>query len=121
MDCFKKIDVFGGEINFSFKGERNHKTLLGGVCSLLMTLLLILFYTFKTIDFIGKLDPNISMVENFADEPSFDLYENGYRFAISSLDPSIGEVRAYSIRRANFENGRETGREIKEIPLVPCD
>ena len=110
---FKSIDIYGQTVSFTLNGEENHKTNCGAACSLTTIIILVFVYAVRTVDFLGKVDPKISMVEGFTNEFSFDLYADGYRFAISDIDPSLGKIQAFS---------RVYGTDAeKKIDLVPCD
>ena len=115
------IDFFGGTIGFTFKGKKSHTTMLGGVCSMISVFILIMYYTIKSVDFFGRLDPSISMVENFQDSSkSIDLTALGYRFAIERFDESLGEYQLFQFRRERQENGT-ISKTYSKLDLVPCD
>ena len=59
----KDMDMYGGSIGFTFKGEKSHNTVYGGICSLISYFFLALFYCLKIVDFVGKVDPQVGLVE----------------------------------------------------------
>ena len=94
QNCLKQIDLFGGKINFTFKGESSFNTLCGGICSIFSLIFIVTFYCLKTVEFGLKLDPATTMIDHLLNnEESFELNELGYRFAIDNLDPSVATVK----------------------------
>ena len=59
----RKIDMYGGSIGFTFKGQKTHTTEYGGICSLISIVFLALFWGLKMVDILGRLEPSISMIE----------------------------------------------------------
>ena len=62
-NCIKRFDFFGGSIGFTFQGEHKFKTLCGGTCSLISLFFILAFYCMKFVEFVGKLDPKLTMIE----------------------------------------------------------
>ena len=86
LDWLRSIDIYGGSVGFTFKGETRYKTVFGGICSFISIFSLLCIYTLRTVDFLGKLDTNTSMYENFQNNVQpVDLHKLGYRFAISAV------------------------------------
>ena len=89
----KRVDMYGTNIGFTFKGKSNYQTIYGGVCTVMTFLALLFIYVMKTIDFIGKIDPDLTMVDSLSDTmDTFDLYDLNYRFAIRNIEPKYGLI-----------------------------
>ena len=81
----ESIDIYGQDINFTFRGKSKYNTLLGGSCSLVSLAVVLFYYTFKTLDFVGRIDPRTSMIENVVEpERELDLNAMRYRFAVTA-------------------------------------
>ena len=116
------IDIYGGHVGFTFRGKGSYTSVCGGMCSVLTFLVLIFFYTVKTVDFIGQIDPQYSMVESVLHtDESIDLYSPNYRFAIRKLDRRYGVIQLVQYSRyIDDEAGLESVQEY-ELPMVPCN
>ena len=120
-EFLKEIDIYGSQMGFTFKGNATYSTLCGRTCSVLSFMFLIFFYSFKTLDFLGKVDPRISMVEDTYDPTTmFDLHKLGFRFAVRNIDPKYGRLDVKKIIRRVDKNNMRNDTQTS-IKMVPCD
>ena len=60
--------------------------------------LLTTFLTMRTVEHFARMDTITSMTKIAKDTSvSFDLFENGYRFAVSKLDERAGQIKVQHV------------------------
>ena len=114
----KSIDMYGGELGLTFKGEGKYNTTCGGVCSLLTFTILLVCYGLITLKYVTGKDKQTTMIEEvYKDKQILNLYENGYRFAVNSMDSRFGRVEANLVIR-----DRDSGKKrVESIEMIPCN
>ena len=116
-----KIDMFGAGLSFTFKGESKHTTICGGLCTVFSVFILVCLYAIKAVDFFDRVDPHLSMIENvLSPDYQFDIYEYGYRLAITNIEPKYGRIKAEIINKTIDELGRKN-EVAQPVNLVPCN
>jgi len=126
MDCggdsvkgkgIKKFDMFGKPIGLTFLGEDTYKTIFGGWMSFVVGLLLLLFFSLRTLKLLGQLDPDMTMQETMKDMngvPPLNLMDLKFQLGVSKPDPSIARVVASQVSNVG---GTKT---ITEIEMRDC-
>ena len=115
ITLLQRLDMYGGQVKLTFKGHTQYTTVFGGVCTIISFALLMVFYTIKSIDFIGQYDVRMSMIENVQDgTESIDLTELGYRMAVSKIDPKYGRIEIHMKSRKS-DNPLEFNDEMIDL------
>ena len=115
---FKKVDIFGANVEFTFKGQKNFTTVIGAVISAIMFALFISFFAVRTSKLVSHEDPFLSMMAKEPDEGAIDLWELDYFFAVEKPDPRVGRLYAYQMEWNDF--GPDQERIKTEIEFVDC-
>ena len=125
---FHKIDLFGKEIELYYKGEPKKSTLFGRILTFLFLIIYVLFFIYKVIRMLLKIDVTFYEFQAYTGEvPSIQLSnENFYGgFALADpdtmlpyIDPTIYNIQAF------FRSGKRVNGvwnwSIKPIPLEIC-
>ena len=86
-DFLSKFDIFGRPLPaFNIKGRTSVHTMLGGLCTLVVFFVMILYTSLKVLHLQGKENPNISTFvrENaLTSEYQFEPLKNDFRIAFS--------------------------------------
>ena len=123
-----KIDLFGKEIELYYKGEPKKSTLFGRILTFLFLIIYVLFFIYKVIRMLLKIDVTFYEFQAYTGEvPSIQLSnENFYGgFALADpdtmlpyIDPTIYNIQAF------FRSGKRVNGvwnwSIKPIPLEIC-
>lgn len=109
------IDMFGEQVNLTFKEKKTYNTTLGAVISLSCICLLMIFFVVRTQKLVSREDPFFSETTLAHDWNRIDLLERPFMFAVESPDPRLATV---SVKRIV----RDRDEEIVNAPieLVPC-
>ncbi len=70
----KSLDIYGQQINLTYKGDDTFKTTPGAVMSLIIIILLVGYASFRAYVLLEKKDPNISkssFMRNLKTEPEY--------------------------------------------------
>ena len=123
-----KIDLFGKEIELYYKGEPKKSTLFGRILTFLFLIIYVLFFIYKVIRMLLKIDVTFYEFQAYTGEvPSIQLSnENFYGgFALADpdtmlpyIDPTIYNIQAF------FRSGKRVNGVwnwlIKPVPLEIC-
>ena len=123
-----KIDLFGKEIELYYKGEPKKSTLFGRILTFLFLIIYVLFFIYKVIRMLLKIDVTFYEFQAYTGEvPSIQLSnENFYGgFALADpdtmlpyIDPTIYNIQAF------FRSGKRVNGvwnwSIKPVPLEIC-
>ena len=125
---FHKIDLFGKEIELYYKGEPKKSTLFGRILTILFLMIYLLFFVYKVIRMLLKIDVTFYEFQAYTGEvPSIKLSnENFYGgFALANadtllpfIDPTIYNIQAF-YRSGKRVNGIWNW-SIKQVPLEIC-
>ena len=85
--------MFGNSVQFAFKGRSKVFSVAGILISCLVMILFTIFLVVRTIKLVNKIDP--ILMKSVMNEPDvvIDLWDLGYFFAVSVVDPRIGTVK----------------------------
>lgn len=127
----EKFDLFGAPIpGFNIKGKTEARTYSGGLLSLLISTVVLMFAVIKFLQLIDRYNPNISQVLQKSYYTENDLYntrENNFRLAFSLENYIDGKVRLDPkyvkpfLRIFNEKNGVEDHKEILSYPCTDAD
>ena len=86
--------MFGNSVQFAFKGRSKVFSVAGIFISCLVMILFTCFLVVRTIKLVNKVDP--ILMKTVKNDPAvvIDLWELGYFFAVTNVDPRIGTVKA---------------------------
>ena len=113
--AWKRLDLFGEAIQFTFKGESHYRTGIGATISLVCITLMIAFVSVRTKKLISRDDPLLTTTNNSHRDSLVRLGEQGFMFAIMDVDPRIGQIQAEWHQR-RFEERSST----RELELADC-
>ena len=123
-----KVDLFGKEIELYYKGEPKKSTLFGRILTILFLMIYLLFFVYKVIRMLLKIDVTFYEFQAYTGEvPSIKLSnENFYGgFALANadtllpfIDPTIYNIQAF-YRSGKRING-VWNWSIKPVPLEIC-
>ena len=123
-----KVDLFGKEIELYYKGEPKKSTLFGRILTILFLTIYVLFFIYKLIRMLLKIDVTFYEFQAYTGEvPSIKLSnENFYGgFALANadtllpfIDPTIYNIQAF-YRSGKRING-VWNWSIKPVPLEIC-
>ena len=83
--------------------EKVYTTRIGGVISILCLVWLVLFVTQRTVKLVSKDDPYISMTTSAKEPGPNDLFALGFVFAVSNVEPSIGQIE---VEHVNWDKSK---------------
>ena len=83
--------------------------------------LLIAFFAQRTVKMVGRNDPALAMTSRSDEGSVVRLGAQGFMFAVSEVDPTVGTLSAKFIIRKSSKNSDVSSREEREIDLVPCE
>ncbi|CAD8170309.1 unnamed protein product [Paramecium octaurelia] len=121
----KSCDIFGQKVDFNYKKQETYKTGFGGFASLIIIVVLIVFFQSNVLSFFAKININVSQTTEFQDFPDqITLNEENYMIALQieqqnfTINPyfNITVVQQSSTR---LENGTML-KTTTEINLIPC-
>ena len=78
--------------------------------------LLIAFFAQRTVKMIGRNDPSLAMTRHSNEGSVVQLGAQGFMFAVSEVEPTVGTLSAKFIRKGSKVAGVE-----REIDMVPCE
>ena len=92
----KNLDIFGQQVQLTFRKESKFKTQMGGLSSLFFYAFLGYLIALKTVEFnnIENAYTYLRQVPNENIEAQ-DLFFLNFRFAVTNLNKKLGEVEAY--------------------------
>ena len=100
--------MFGQQVNFTFQGKEQFQTSCGGCCTIIVSILLLIFYLIKIFEFAAAVNPKLSLIENVIEgNEAFDLYDLDFRFALTKIDPRVGEITVQKVSRISNSNNTE--------------
>ena len=91
-NSLKSVDMFGEQVNFTFKSKKTYNTTTGGAISLFCLLLLGSFFVTRTQKFLTQDDPFFSMTKQTLEgEPVItNLISLGLYFFVEEVPANIG-------------------------------
>ena len=126
-------DTSGSPVQFNFKGETEHKTLGGGLGSLIIRFLVLLYGSTQILAVMNYRDPQISSYTVLEDRSKmetplnlaenhtkiyFGVYNEAY-FSSVKVDPRLGKFEAFLVTvdvASDSESGKD-GKHSKELPV----
>lgn len=113
---FKNVDFFGKPIRLSFRQKETFQTTYGGIVSTICATLMLVFLIARSYKLVSKEDPFFSTTIIASPKDFlFDLWELGFIFALSKVDPTVGRVEAL-ITSVTPQDGKVT----TPITLIDC-
>ena len=113
---WKTFDRFGQSVEFTFPGERQYKTSIGALVSLVCISLMIAFVAQRTSKLISRDDPFVTMTSSSNDDSLVALGQQRFMFAISDIDPKLGTIEAHYIKRQKNKQ-----YSFEPIELAQCE
>jgi hypothetical protein len=125
------LDIFGEQINLTYKGRETFTTLPGAFGSLIILLTILAFTVFRFYVMVNRLYPTITQQTQMRDlnfEEPYRPQDKGFDFAFglgAPLDPSYGtfsvnEVHFFFTNNTLANSERERVKEKKTVTLVEC-
>ena len=87
-----KIDMFGEQVNLTFKQNKTYTTKLGAMISIFCLFTMMLFFVVRTKKFITREDPFFSETTLAHDWNRIDLLSRPFMFAVENPDPRVATV-----------------------------
>ena len=73
-NLLQKIDVLGDNFELDYKGKKTFRTTVGGICSLLAYIVIVLLFIKTMFSFMDRGSPELnSAVSNNQEAPEIDL------------------------------------------------
>jgi hypothetical protein len=73
-NLLQKIDVLGDNFELDYKGKKTFRTTVGGICSLLAYIVIVLLFVKTLLSFMDRGSPELnSAVSNNQEAPEIDL------------------------------------------------
>ncbi|EAS00224.3 transmembrane protein, putative (macronuclear) [Tetrahymena thermophila SB210] len=122
---FKRIDLFGKPIGLNYKSQDKFQTVFGGIITILMIIVLCLFFQKNISQFINKEEIKVSYVQDYNSNPTnlvLDL--NKFMFAIqitqnNFISKPLFEVYLENRHYQRFDNGTQ-GQKRQQLFMEPC-
>ncbi|KAL4455127.1 hypothetical protein ABPG74_006509 [Tetrahymena malaccensis] len=122
---FKKIDLFGKPIGLNYKNQDKFQTVFGGIITILMIIVLCLFFQKNISQFLNKEEIKVSYVQDYSSNPNklvLDL--NKFMFAIqitqkNFISRPLFEVYLENRHYQRFDNGTQ-GQIRQQLMMEPC-
>ena len=116
-NTLKSVDMFGEQVNFTFKSEKTYNTTFGGAISLFCLLVLGSFFVTRTQKFLTQDDPFFSMTKQTLEgEPVItNLLSLGLYFFVEEVPANIGQVVANHV---SWRAGED--KVVTPVPLIDC-
>eukprot|EP00347_Sterkiella_histriomuscorum_P023757 403333491 len=102
---FKLIDIYGQQINLTYKGDDSFKTMPGAFASVLIIFMILAFSVFRSIVLFTRNDPNISKAsfqQDLNTAGKYKPYEYGFDLAFGVGVPLDAKYGSYQIRETYF-------------------
>ena len=89
----KSIDFYSTEVKLTFQNEQKYKTWVGSTLSTITVVLFLGLAVMNTLKLVSRED-NFLSTHTMIREDTFpiDLAAIGYQFAVTALDPRVGEI-----------------------------
>ncbi|KAL4454246.1 hypothetical protein ABPG74_012203 [Tetrahymena malaccensis] len=125
INWVKQIDLFCKPITLNINGSTVYKTFLGGISTVLVSILLIVFFYNTINEFANKQNMTNTSSTYFNDDPPF-IYLNSKNmmFAVSIQQSNFIQNPYYDIKITYYNNSRDSQGNVhpnyKQFPLEPC-
>ena len=123
----KQLDMYGLPMpGFNIEGEQTLNTNTGGVCSIMIIYVTLLFAILKFVNMINKENPTVfSYFEPDAVEVDymFNMIDEDFMIAFSLEDYNTGETKMntdYVKFYAMYSDMKDGVRDTTEVPLHKC-
>ena len=133
MEKIRSFDQFGAPVSLQYDRETDYKTLMGGVASILLRALILVFLCIQMIQVLTYADPEISSFQVLEDRALMQtgplslgeyntfftvFFTDKIRFTPQPLDPKFGAIQISEVTiRADFEN--ESDKLNFELDVKP--
>jgi len=87
LDFVRGLDAFGINIKMTYDGHESFKTLYGAILSILVGLVIVSFFIYKTLIMVNRMDARTSkesFIRNLQIEPPLFAHREGFNFAFTS-------------------------------------
>ena len=87
LDFVRGLDAFGINIKMTYDGHESFKTLFGAILSILVGLVIVSFFVYKTLTMVNRMDARTSkesFIRNLQIEPPLFAHREGFNFAFTS-------------------------------------
>ncbi|CAD8210195.1 unnamed protein product [Paramecium pentaurelia] len=125
VKLLKSIDLFGQNILLNLNGEDQYKTGCGGLMTLVILVIVVLFFQSNLKDFINKVNIQSESNQVFEDEPDqIYLNDTNFMFAVAIEQANFNSNPFFNITMVSRQyerlgNGSLSKQETL-IDLVPC-
>ncbi|EAS04316.2 transmembrane protein, putative (macronuclear) [Tetrahymena thermophila SB210] len=125
INWVKQIDLFCKPITLNINGNTVYKTFLGGISTVFVSVLLIVFFYNTINEFANKQNMTNTSSTFFNDDPPFiNLNSQNMMFAVSIQQDNFITNPYYDIQITYYNNSRDHQGNVKpnkkSFPLEPC-
>lgn len=128
---FKSQDLFGKQVEFTFKGHRSYQTYIGAMVSILIKVILVIFILYEFYVIFSRKHPNVYTYYQLNSDPSINPFELGFDVAVSltskyngseytepftGLDAQIATLNAYLVTK----DTNSSSSTMDPLALVNC-
>jgi len=119
---YKKIDIYGRQLNLTYKGSDTYKTSFGAFVSMFVLALIFAYGAYRSFRLFNRIGPEVSkkvFVRDLSTAEAFSPSGYGFDFAYGirgeqALDPDIGHFTlTYIAYRYEESNGVRTRKKNK--------
>ena len=116
FNLIERMDLFGQNIDFKINGQSKSKTLFGGILSMLMIILLIVFLFISSEDVLYRKNPQIAVQNNVLETiPEIISNKDNFPVSVSLTGNSNDAINKPEYFRIKFYI--MSGETSTEIPL----
>ncbi|CAD8190743.1 unnamed protein product [Paramecium octaurelia] len=124
-EFFKKVDIFGQNIQLNFNGENQYQTAVGGLFSLAIIAVIGFFFQQNIVNFLNRDVINLNTQTIFDSNPDrIELNDNNYMFAIAVEQPEFNTQPFFNLTLKQRRYIRSSDGTINKsdtfIDLIPC-
>ncbi|CAD8188843.1 unnamed protein product [Paramecium pentaurelia] len=121
----KSCDIFGQKVDFNYKKEESYKTGFGGFASIIIIVVLIVFFQSNVLNFFAKINIFVNQTTEFEDFPDqIIMNDENYMIALQIEQKNFTQNPFFNITAVQQNSTRlKNGTILKittEINLVPC-
>ncbi|CAK79111.1 unnamed protein product (macronuclear) [Paramecium tetraurelia] len=125
QEFLKRCDIFGQGVNFNYKKEDTYRTGFGGLASLVIIVVLVVFFQSNVITFFAKTQIFVAQKTDFQEDPDLiELNDENFMIAFQIEQTNFTTNPYFNITVLQQKSTRlDNGTVIKiaqEINLIPC-
>ena len=111
---WRRFDLFGQSIEFTFRGNSHYKTDIGAAISLICIILMLALVFMRTSKLIIRDDPLLTTTNSAKEDSNVRLGEQGFMFAVQNVSPRIGVITAILQEMQYTEDLERTNIELAD-------